>query len=155
MFILNSILLLVLVFIFIIAFKNNTEDSYIKICPSKKLNIMSFYIDTWGKWTLVVCILSVIEIMDVFISETAINLIYNDIYNTSKMEITNFSSEKQLQVYSQLMYGINSLRYILMLKISVTQIVFAIINVLVSRLTSIKTIHENVKDKFFIYSSSF
>jgi hypothetical protein len=155
MFILNSILLLLLLFIFIIAFKNNTEDSYIQIGPSKTLNIMSFYIDTWGKWVLVVCILSVIEIMDVFISETAINLIYNDIYNTSKMEITNFSNEKQLQMYSQLMYGINSLRYILMLKISVTQIDFAIINVLVSRLTSIKTIHENVKDKYFIYSSSF
>ena len=149
MFILNVILLLLLVIIFIIALKNN-EDSYIRIGPSKSLNIMSFYIDTWSKWFLSVCILSAIEIMDVFISETAINIIYNDIYNTSKIEITTFSSEKQLQVYSQLMYGINSLRYILMVKISVTQVDFAIINVLVSRLTSIKTIHENVKHKNFI-----
>lgn len=151
MFILNITLLFILVIIFIIAFKNETEDSYIRCGPSKSLNIMSFYIDTWNKWFITVFMLSVIEIADVFISETAINKIYNDIYNTEVLYITNFSNEKQLQVYSQLMYGINSLRYILTVKISVTQVDFAIINVLVSRLVSIKTIHENVKHKNFIF----
>lgn len=151
MFILNITLLFILVIIFIIAFKNETEDSYIRFGPSKSLNIMSFYIDTWNKWFITVFMLSVIEIADVFISETAINKIYNDIYNTEVLYITNFSNETQLQVYSQLMYGINSLRYILTVKISVTQVDFAIINVLVSRLVSIKTIHENVKHKNFIF----
>ena len=60
---LDQILLLLLVIIFITALTNN-----IRIGPSKSLNIMSFYIDTWSKWFL-----SAIEIMDVFISETAIN----------------------------------------------------------------------------------
>jgi hypothetical protein len=147
MFILNSFLLFLLGFIFIIVFKNNIEDSYIRFGPSKKLNIMSFDIDTWDKWILTVFILSIIEMMDVLISETAINLIYNDIYNPSVTEIINFSNESQLQVYTQIMYGINSLRYLLMIKISVTQVDFAIINVIVGRLISIKTIHMNLSGK--------
>ena len=149
MFILNSILLLGLLIIFIIIYQNNVEDSYMRIGPGKKLNIMSFDIDTWSKWVLTVFIVSIVDVIDVLIAETAINTIYNDIYNPSVTEIINFSNERQLQMYTQIMYGINSLRYILTIKISVTQIDFAIITVIVSRLISIKTIHMNLLGKTY------
>jgi hypothetical protein len=108
---------------------------------------MAFRIDTWRRWFLTVVALSLFEMIDAFISETAMNTVYNNIYNISIETITTFSSKTQLQTYAQLMYGINALRYILMIKISVTQIDFAIINILVSRLVAVKTIHMYIMNK--------
>jgi hypothetical protein len=143
--ILNVVLLFII--IFVIASQDNTGDSYIRLGPGPSLTIMAFHIDTWRRWFLTVVALSLFEMIDAFISETAMNTVYNNIYNISIETITTFSSKTQLQTYAQLMYGINALRYILMIKISVTQIDFAIINILVSRLVAVKTIHMYIMNK--------
>jgi hypothetical protein len=143
--ILNVVLLFII--IFVIASQDNTGDSYIRLGPGQSLTIMAFHIDTWRRWFLTVVALSLFEMIDAFISETAMNTVYNNIYNISIETITTFSSKTQLQTYAQLMYGINALRYILMIKISVTQIDFAIINILVSRLVAVKTIHMYIMNK--------
>ena len=145
--ILNVVLLCII--IFVIASQDNTGDSYIRLGPGPSLNIMAFHIDTWRRWFLTVFTLSLFEMIDAFISETAMNTVYNNIYNISIETITTFSSKTQLQTYAQLMYGINALRYILMIKISVTQIDFAIINIFVSRLVALKTIHMYISNKKF------
>ena len=134
--ILNVVLLCII--IFVIASQDNTGDSYIRLGPGPSLNIMAFHIDTWRRWFLTVFALSLFEMIDAFISETAMNTVYNNIYNISIETITTFSSKTQLQI-----------RYILMIKISVTQIDFAIINIFVSRLVALKTIHMYISNKKF------
>jgi len=141
--------LLLFIIIVVIASQDNTGDSYIRIGPNQSLRIMAFPIDTWGRWVLTVLTLALFEMTDAFISETAMNTVYNSIYNTSIEKITVFSSQTQLQSYAQLMYGVNALRYILMIKISVTQVDFAIINIFVSRLVALKTIHMYISKKVF------
>ena len=74
--------------------------------------------------------------------------IYNDIYNSAQTRVTDFSSPMKLQVYAQLMYGMNSIHEVLSVKISITQIDLALITTIASQLMTIPIIRKRILKKF-------
>ena len=152
MFILNLVSLIVLTVGVIVGTALGGPDSYVRFGPGTPdfpLLVLSLNIDTWGKWVGLVIVLVLLALADVVISQTAMMDIYNNIYNSAQKEVTDFASPAALQWYAQLMYGMNAIRYILSVKISITQIDLALITTAASQLMTIKTIREKILTKFY------
>lgn len=142
----------ILVVIVILGRTFGGEDSYIRFGPGTEdftLTVLSLNINSWLKWSGLVALLILLTITDVVISQTAMVTVYNAIYNPSVKNVTDFRSGSALQLYAQLMYGINSIRYILSVKVSITQVDFALITAVATQLIGIGTIYMQIKKKTF------
>lgn len=151
-FLLNLFAVIVLTVFVSVGTALNGTDSYIRFGPGTDeypLNVLSVNIDTWLKWGITVFILVLLALSDVIISQTAMIDLYNNIYNSAHKEVTDFATPAQLQVYAQFMYLMNSFRYILSVKINITQIDLALITSIASQLTTIPVIREKVLAKVF------
>jgi hypothetical protein len=152
MLLLNASSLIIMLVAVILGVAYGGTDSYIRFGPGNEeypLVVLSVNIDSGAKYAGTVLILVLLAVCDVVISQTAMVTIYNNIYNVSVTNVTDFSSQTSLQLYAQTMYSINAIRYILSVKISVTQIDLALITAAASQLVSIKTIYMNLKKKTF------
>jgi hypothetical protein len=151
MFTLNMVSVIVLSVAVIVGTALGGPDSYVRFGPGNEdfpLSVLSLDINTWPKWLGVVVVLVLLSLADVIISQTAMMALYNNIYNSAQVEVTDFSTPLQLQTYAQLMYGMNSIRYILSVKISITQIDLALITTIASQLMTIPVIREKIMEKF-------
>ena len=127
-------------------------DAYVRVGPGTKdfpLHILSVRIDSWSKWVCTVVIVVLYSLADAIISQTAMNILYNNIYNPAVVTIDNFSGPHSFRLYAHSMYGLNAIRFALSVKISVTQIDFAFIQVIASQLMTISTIRTYLVNKKF------
>ena len=150
-FLLNLLAVIILLVAVIVGTVLNGTDSYVRFGPGNEeypLNILSLDINTWLKWSLLAIVLVLLALSDVIISQTAMLDLYNNIYNSAQKEVTHFKSPISLQWYAQLMYGMNAIRNILSVKISITQIDLAIITSLASQLMTIPVIRRRIVEKF-------
>ena len=140
-------LLLFMTIVIILAFKSS-QDKYWNYGPSDELVIISVKIDTWRKYSILLCFIAISKIAQCIIGEVAHPIIGFNIYNPDKKEITDFG-KFELQFYGNTMYLIDAIRAVLMTVISITQIDIAFFGIIVSEVTSLFTIRWILNKKKF------
>ena len=80
--------------------------------------LVSVQINTYSKYYLLLTIITILGFTEVMIEDLGLPILTFNIYNPDK-HITDFT-KNELQIYGNLMFLINNLRYILQVLITVT-----------------------------------
>ncbi len=124
------------------------ESTYLRYGPHSDLNVLGIKIDDWNKYIGLQFFLAMVEVTDVIINEIASPILGFNIYNPDKKEITQFT-RLELQLYANSMWLINSLKRVLMVIVSISQIDIALLRVFYSELTTFYTIRMLLLEKRF------
>jgi len=130
-----------------------SDSKYFRFGPSDDFIFISVQINTMQKYGSLLTLIFVNDIIRVIIQEFGDPVLYMNVYNPDKKEITEFS-KSQLYFYANSMFLINNIRYIFTILISVTQIDIALFSVLVEQLIVIITIKMLLDEKKFINEKS-
>ena len=112
------------------------------------LIVLSVKIDNYYKYSSVLFFIGCIRIIKVGVSEITDPILSFTIYNPDKKNIIDFS-KNELQFYANLLYLIDSIRYVFTLMITITQIDLALFSVLIGEITSFFTIRMLLNEKTF------
>jgi hypothetical protein len=129
------------------------ESKYFRFGPSEDFIFISVQIDTTQKYCSLLTLIFVNDVVRVIIQEFGDPVLYMNVYNPDKKEITEFS-KLQLYFYANSMFLVNNIRYIFTLLISITQIDIALFSVLIEQLVVIITIKMLLDEKKFINKKS-
>ena len=140
--------LILLCFLFFLIFNLGSQSKYFRFGPQDDFILISVKIDTWTRYGLLLLIISVIQITEVLIEDLGLPILTFNIYNPDKKVITDFK-KMELQIYGNLMFLINNLRYIIQVLVTVTQIDIAIFAVLMAQITGIITVRFLINEKTF------
>ena len=138
---------MVLIAVLISLFDNHTSR-YWRYGPQEDLVLISVPINTHTRYWILVLLIGFFKTSQVIISEIAHPILGFNIYNPDKKEITEFT-QNELQLYGNSMYLIDSIRYTLMILVSISQIDIALWGVFFSELTSLFTIRMLLNEKTF------
>lgn len=142
--------LIILIIILVFCFK--TYDTYFRwgVPPSNEppLLILSVKIDNYYKYVILLCIITIVRIVKVLVSEIADAILSFTIYNPDKKVIKDFT-KCELQFYGNYIYFIDSLRYVFTLMITITQIDLALFGVIIDQITTLFTIRLLLNEKSF------
>jgi len=130
-----------------------SDSKYFRFGPSEDFIFISVQINTTQKYCSLLTLIFVNDIVRVIIQEFGDPVLYMNVYNPDKKEITEFS-KAQLYFYANSMFLINNIRYIFTILISVTQIDIALFSVLVEQVVVIITIKMLLDEKKFINRKS-
>jgi len=130
-----------------------SDSKYFRFGPNDDFIFISVQIDTTQKYCSLLTLIFVNDIIRVVIQEFGDPVLYMNVYNPDKKEITEFS-KLQLYFYANSMFLINNIRYIFTILISVTQIDIALFSVLVEQVIVIITIKMLLNEKKFINKNS-
>jgi hypothetical protein len=130
-----------------------SDSKYFRFGPSEDFIFISVQINTTQKYCSLLTLIFVNDIVRVIIQEFGDPVLYMNVYNPDKKEITEFS-KAQLYFYANSMFLINNIRYIFTILISVTQIDIALFSVLVEQVIVIITIKMLLDEKKFINKKS-
>ena len=114
---------------------------------------LSVQINTMQKYCSLLTLIFVNDVIRVIIQEFGSPVLFMNVYNPYKKEITEFS-KLQLYFYANSMFLLNNIRYIFTVLINVTQIDIAIFSVLVEEVIVIFTIKMLLDEKKFINKKS-
>ncbi len=131
-----------------LSFYSNIGTGYMRFGPNADLEILSLKIDTWTKYIIFQAFIAIIVMTDVYIGEIAGPILGFTVYNPDKKNITEFS-RMELQLYANGMFIITSLRSVLMVIVSISQIDIAILKVVYGELMSLYTIRSILLGKIF------
>ena len=140
--------LVLLCFLFFLIFNLGSQSKYFRFGPQDDFILISVKIDTWTRYGFLLLIISVIQITEVLIEDLGLPILTFNIYNPDKKVITDFK-KMELQIYGNLMFLINNLRYIIQVLVTVTQIDIAIFAVLMAQITGIITVRFLINEKTF------
>ncbi len=129
------------------------ESKYFRFGPSEDFIFISVQINTTQKYCSLLTLIFVNDVVRVIIQEFGDPVLYMNVYNPDKKEITEFS-KLQLYFYANSMFLVNNIRYIFTLLISITQIDIALFSVLIEQLVVIITIKMLLDEKKFINKKS-
>ena len=135
--------------IIIISLCGSKESKYWRFGPNEDLVLINVHINTWNKYYYLLGVIAFIKVTQVIINEIAQPIIGFNIYNPDKKEITDFT-KFELQLYGNIMYLIGSIRSVLMIMLSITQIDIALFGAVVCEITSIFTIRMLLNEKIFV-----
>jgi hypothetical protein len=127
-----------------------SDSKYFRFGPNVDFIFISVQIDTTQKYCSLLTLIFVNDIIRVIIQEFGDPVLYMNVYNPDKKEITEFS-KLQLYFYANAMFFINNIRYIFTILISVTQIDIALFSVLVEQVIVIITIKMLLNEKKFTH----
>jgi len=127
-------------------------SSYFRIGPNDDLIVVSVRVNTISRYLILLSFICLIRISEVFVNELATPVLGFSIYNPDKKVITEFG-KNELQLYANTMFGINAIRDVFMIVITVTQIDLALLSTIVSQVTTFFTIRILLNEKKFISSS--
>jgi hypothetical protein len=130
-----------------------SDSKYFRFGPNDDFIFISVQINTIPKYCSLLTLIFVNDIIRVIIQEFGSPILFMNVYNPDKKEITEFS-KAQLYFYANSMFLINNIRYIFTLLISVTQIDIALFSVVVEEVIVIFTIKILLNEKKFINSKS-
>ena len=148
----TNVSILFFVFILIIVYKSD-DSKYFRFGPHDDLIVISVRIDTINKYIIFNFVTSILKIFEVIIDEVGFPILSFNVYNPDKKIITEFS-KNELQFYANSMYAVSNLRSVLIIVISVTQFDLALINVIVSEITTLFTIRMLLNEKKFIINNA-
>ena len=127
----------------------SSHVGYFRWGPHSDLIIIGITIDNWVKYLVLQIVIAIIEISNVYTSENALPILGFNVYNPDKLEITEFSSMNELQYYANTMYFIQSIKNVMLVVISITQIDIALLKVIYGELTTIYTVRMLLTKKTF------
>jgi hypothetical protein len=130
-----------------------SDSKYFRFGPSEDFIFISVQIDTTQKYCSLLTLIFVNDVVRVIIQEFGDPVLYMNVYNPDKKEITEFS-KLQLYFYANSMFLVNNIRYIFTLLISITQIDIALFSVLIEQIVVIITIKMLLDEKKFINKKS-
>ena len=128
------------------------HSKYWRVGPQPDLVLVSIKIDTMKKYIFLMVSVALIKISQCIIGEIAHPIIGFNIYNPDKKIIVDFT-KNELQFYGNIMYFIDSVRSVLMVIMSITQIDIALFGVLCTEVTGIFTIRMLLNEKTFSKSN--
>jgi hypothetical protein len=137
---------LLLMMLSTLMFEFASDSKYFRFGPHEDFVLVSVQINTYSKYYLLLFIITILGFTEVMIEDLGLPILTFNIYNPDKKVITDFT-KNELQIYGNLMFLINNLRYILQVLITVTQIDIAILLVLVQQSTAILTIRFLLNEK--------
>ena len=146
--ILSQVLLLISVIIPIVKLANK-DSTYYRFGPNEDLIIVSIKINTWFRYSILLVYILIFRVCKVFINELGMPILTFNIYNPDKKIIKDFT-RMELQVFANIMFMLNAVRYALTLQLSIIQIDIAVVSGIFDELASIPTIYILLKDKEFI-----
>ena len=123
-----------------------TDSPYFRIGPQDDLILVSVNINTYGKYYALLIVIATIQISAVLIEDLGLPILTFNIYNPDKHIITDFT-KNELQIYGNLMFLINNLRYIFQVLVTITQIDIAVFSVFAAQLTGVITIRYLLNEK--------
>ena len=132
--------------IVLLMFTFATDSPYFRIGPQDDLILVSVNINTYGKYYALLIVIATIQISAVLIEDLGLPILTFNIYNPDKHIITDFT-KNELQIYGNLMFLINNLRYIFQVLVTITQIDIAVFSVFASQLTGVITIRYLLNEK--------
>lgn len=144
--IMNAILFGI-VLTFVIVFKD-AGNSYLRVGPHPDLIVLGVKINNITKYMLLQFFLAFVQVTSVYINEIASPILGFNIYNPDKKVITEFS-RLELQLFANSMWILNSLRSVMFVVVSISQIDIALLQVLYGELTSFYTIRMLLLEKIF------
>jgi len=130
-----------------------TDSKYFRFGPNDDFIFISVQINTMQKYCSLLTLIFVNDVVRVIVQEFGSPVLYMNVYNPDKKEISEFS-KSQLYFYANSMFLINNIRYIFTLLISVTQIDIALFSVVVEQVIVIFTIRMLLDEKKFINKKS-
>ena len=144
-------LLLVIAIIIIITL--NADKKLLKIGYSNELYIIGVQINSFNKYLLLHFIIFTIEFCYTLIYEYANPIVYFNIFNIDKKEITEFG-KLELQIYAQSLWFLCSLKNAIMIIVSITQLDIAISKVIYNEIAVAIVIRILLNNKIFIKNNS-
>ena len=148
--ILAQVLLLISVIIPIVKLANK-DSTYYRFGPNEDLIIISIKINTWLRYSILLVYILIFRVCKVFINELGMPILTFNIYNPNQKKIEDFT-RTQLQIYGNIMFMLNSIRYALTLQLVIIQIDIALISSIFDELAAIPTVFILLKDKEFTIS---
>ena len=112
------------------------------------LLVLSVKIDNYYKYCSLLGLIAIIRTIKVLVTEIADPILSFSIYNPDKKNIKEIS-KCELQFYGNYLYLLDSLRYVLTLIITITQIDLALFGILIDQLTTVFTIRLLLNEKTF------
>jgi hypothetical protein len=126
------------------------ESKYFRFGPNEDFIFISVQINTTQKYCSLLTLIFVNDIIRVIIQEFGDPVLYMNVYNPDKKEITEFTKQ-QLYFYANSMFLLNNIRYIFTVLINVTQIDIALFSVLVEQIIVMITIKLLLNEKKFTH----
>ena len=148
--ILAQVLLLTSVIIPIVKLANK-DSTYYRFGPNEDLIIISIKINTWFRYSILLVYILIFRVCKVFINELGMPILTFNIYNPNQKKIEDFT-RTELQIYGNIMFMLNSIRYALTLQLVIIQIDIALISSIFDELAAIPTVFILLKDKEFTKS---
>jgi hypothetical protein len=126
------------------------ESKYFRFGPNDDFIFISVQINTMQKYCSLLTLIFVNDIIRVIIQEFGDPVLYMNVYNPDKKEITEFM-KPQLYFYANSMFLLNNIRYIFTVLINVTQIDIALFSILVEQIIVMITIKMLLNEKKFTH----
>ena len=143
-----SLLALLLLFVPMVMFSGNGQ-TYFSFGPNENFVVLGVVIDTWGRYALLLCLLTIVWIMELMVQEFAHPILAFTVYNPDCKEIPDFG-KNELQLYAHAIYTIEGLKWVLQTMINIAQFDIALLGVVIKNLVSIYTIRILLNQKAFL-----
>jgi len=127
---------------------NDYKSRYFRFGWSEDFTFVSFIIDTPIKYLCLCFFIILVNISDVLINDVAQPILYFTTYNPDRPIITDFS-RFELQMYSNIMLFIQTLKKFLQVLITISQIDIAFISIISSQISGMLTINFLLNEKTF------
>ena len=131
-----------------IVFMASDDSTYFRFGPSDTLILVSIAINTKLRYCIALSFITLLKITDVAIDEIANPIVSFNIYNPDKTVIDDFY-KNELQIYGNLLYGIDATKQVFLIMVSITQIDIALVSMVAGELASIVTIRMLLNEKTF------
>ena len=139
---------LVAVVIAIVVSFNEGKTPYLNVGWHPDLFILGCNIDTKGKYICLILLLGLLEAIDVYINDTIYPYISNNVRNNNVKHIKEFS-KNELRLLTNGSYVMSSIKYTLLIMVSISQIDISLIKVLFGEITCLFTTDIQLSDKTY------
>ena len=142
-----NIALVVLVIVIVISF-NEGKTAYLNVGWHPDLFILGCKIDTKNKYICLILILGLLEAVDVYINDTIFPYINNTVRNNNVKHIEEFG-KNELRLLTNGTYVMSSIKYTLLIMISISQIDISLIKVLFGEIACLFTTDIQLSEKTY------
>lgn len=139
---------LIMVVILVMAFAE-TGIGYCRFGPGEMLTMIGVKIDSWSKWVLASALIVMLGVVDVLVNEFSSPILGFSVYNPDKNIIKGYT-RLELQVLANLQFFFNAARYVLSTMFIISQLDFAVIQLLSREITTVFTIRKLLEQKLFV-----
>jgi len=142
-----NIALVAVVIAIVISF-NEGKTPYLNVGWHPDLFILGCNIDTGGKYICLILLLGLLEAVDVYINDTIYPYISNNVRNNNVKHIKEFS-KNELRLLTNGSYVMSSIKYTLLIMVSISQIDISLIKVLFGEITCLFTTDIQLSEKTY------